>query len=361
VYDPATGAFSATSNSMIAARQGHHAILLPHNSQVLFVGGTAGGNAVAGAEVYVEWQGNGGTFYPRTAPGTARAWSVAAALSFQPGLTIRTGPNDGLMLLAGGSAKADASEAVKSAELYGFATVKTDLADYHPGQVVTITGSGWQPNETVSLAMIEVPFHDAHALQPVLADGSGNIISTEFIPDVDDIGIRFYITVLGSQSQAQTSFTDVARAWTGAVSTEWNLAGNWSGGIPTSADDVTIPPALTNYPVVSTAAANAKTVTLTTGAGAQPTLTVSANTLTVAGNFSVNAGTVTHSGGTIAVTAGVVSITGTVNESAGTFLISSTNTMTVNSGGNANVSGTGVVHMASALATAPTGAIIVSS
>src|SRR4051794_10566624 len=58
-----------------------------------------------------------------------------------------------------------------------------------------------------------------------------------------------------------------ARTWTGTTSTEWNLAANWGGSpVPTAADDATIPAGLTNYPVVSTAAANAKTVTLTAGA-----------------------------------------------------------------------------------------------
>src|SRR2546428_11767204 len=92
-----------------------------------------------------------------------------------------------------------------------------------------------------------------------------------------------------------------AKTWNGSISTDWNTAGNWTAsGVPGSADDVTIPAGLTNYPVVSAAAANAKSVTLATGAGNQPTLTVSGNTLTVAGNFHVDARTVTHSGGTIA-------------------------------------------------------------
>ena len=52
---------------------------------------------------------------------------------------------------------------------------------------------------------------------------------------------------------------------------------------------------------MSTAAANAKTVTLATGAGTQLSLTVSANTLII-GNvgLNVNAGTVTQTGETIA-------------------------------------------------------------
>src|SRR5437762_1399037 len=83
-----------------------------------------------------------------------RTWATGGALSFPPSLTIRSGPNDGLVLRAGGSASANASNPMKSAELYGFATVKTDKADYAPGTRVTITGSGWVPGETVRLVLV---------------------------------------------------------------------------------------------------------------------------------------------------------------------------------------------------------------
>src|SRR5207247_5727338 len=87
-------------------------------------------------------------------------------------------------------------------------------------------------------------------------------------------------------------------AWTGAVSTDWNTAGNWnSNAVPTISDDLTIPAGLTNYPVVSGAAANANSIILAAGGGAQPSLTVSGSSLTVAGNLTVNAGTVAHTGG----------------------------------------------------------------
>ncbi len=218
VYDPASNTIAATASTMLTARQRHQAILLPHNNQVLIVGGTAGGDAVAAAELYVEWQGTGGTFYPANVPmnsdgtprtpGTARAWATAAPLSFPAGLTIRTGPNDGLMLLTGGSAAASGSAPFTSSELFGFATVTTDRADYAPGTTVTISGAGWVPGETVTLTMVESPLLDSHPLQPVVADGSGHIVSTEFVPDANDVGVRFFLTATGTQSQAQTSFTD---------------------------------------------------------------------------------------------------------------------------------------------------------
>jgi uncharacterized repeat protein (TIGR01451 family) len=212
IYNPSSNNFSA-AGSLAAPRQHHQAFLLPHNNQVLIVGGTANGNAVTTAETYVAWQGNGGSFFAANAPAvSSRAWATGAPLSFRAELTVRSGPNDGLLLLAGGSAKADASAPTKRAELYGFATVKTDKADYAPGQRVTITGSGWVPGETVTLTLTEEPFIDTHALKSVRADGSGNIMSDEFVPDEADLGVKFYLTATGGQSQAQTSFTDASKA-----------------------------------------------------------------------------------------------------------------------------------------------------
>ncbi len=48
----------------------------------------------------------------------------------------------------------------------------------------------------------------------------------------------------------QVSFA-AAITWNGSVSTDWNNAANWTGGLPTSTDDVTIPIGLTNYPILA--------------------------------------------------------------------------------------------------------------
>src|SRR5205823_8237938 len=107
---------------------------------------------------------------------------------------------DGRLLIAGGSSA--------SAELYGFATVKTDRQDYAPGETVTITGTGWQPGETVTLTLVESPLIDTHPTMTAVADAFGNISNNQFSPDQYDISIRFYLTASGSQLQAQTTFMD---------------------------------------------------------------------------------------------------------------------------------------------------------
>ena len=76
--------------------------------------------------------------------------------------------------------------------------------------------------------------------------------------------------------------------WTGATSTNWNIAGNWSPAfVPTSVDNVTIPN-VTNKPIVS-GSVNAKNITINSNSS----LTLAANsTLNTYGNI-VNNGTFT--------------------------------------------------------------------
>ena len=102
-----------------------------------------------------------------------------------------------------------------SSELYGFATIKTDQDDYAPGELVTMTGSGWQPGETVNLFLHEINNPDPHddLTLTAVADASGRIVNSQFAPDEHDLGIRFYLTATGTNSnlQAQTTFTDALK------------------------------------------------------------------------------------------------------------------------------------------------------
>src|SRR3989454_12344368 len=50
IFDPSTGTFSAAASALATPRQGHLAFLLPHNNNVLIVGGTSVGAPVASSE-----------------------------------------------------------------------------------------------------------------------------------------------------------------------------------------------------------------------------------------------------------------------------------------------------------------------
>ena len=128
-----------------------------------------------------------------------------------------------------------------------------------------------------------------------------------------------------------TAPAGVARTWTGAVSTAWTTAGNWSpSGVPAVADSIVIP-------VVATMPTIAAPVTikhLVVAAGA--TLTNSGSTLTLTGNL--DAGTTIAGTGTVTLS-GTGSLTGTIASGittnvAGTYTLGGATSM-----GSLNVSG----------------------
>ncbi len=130
--------FAAVNTQLSVARSGHTAVLLPNNNSVLIAGGTSNGTAQASADLFVPVQlvepaaFGMGTFQVTGSMANARVGAIS-------------GPTyiEGYAFVGGGGAS--------SAEAYHFATVKTDREDYLPGMTVTITGSGWQPGETVKL------------------------------------------------------------------------------------------------------------------------------------------------------------------------------------------------------------------
>ena len=96
-------------------------------------------------------------------------------------------------------------------------TIKTDLLDYPPGSTAIITGTGFQPNETVTLQVLHVDGDslgtDPQYHQPftAIADGDGNVSSTWFVPnDGDALGANFKLTADGQSSgrYAEWFFTD---------------------------------------------------------------------------------------------------------------------------------------------------------
>ncbi|GAA4363055.1 hypothetical protein GCM10023185_31480 [Hymenobacter saemangeumensis] len=88
-----------------------------------------------------------------------------------------------------------------------------------------------------------------------------------------------------------------ASTWTGAVSTDWFVAANWTDGVPGSTVDAVIGSGAPRYPVISAGTALADDLTLNGGA----TLTMTGGTLDVKNTWTNN-GTFTAPGGTVAFT-----------------------------------------------------------
>lgn len=99
-----------------------------------------------------------------------------------------------------------------------------------------------------------------------------------------------------------TATTCVAGEWTGAISSDWNVAGNWCNNtIPTATTDVTIPVGPTNMPVVGAAGGNCRNITIATGAVLSISSTNALNVYgdwTNNGSFTANTSIVTFSGTT---------------------------------------------------------------
>jgi hypothetical protein len=135
-------------------RSGHLAVVLPDNNCVLL----AGGSGSTSVDVYTPWVD---VIHATGSMSTARSAAAASPLAYP-----------GRLLVAGG-------QDLSSAELYGFATVRTDKEDYQPGEFVTVTGEGWLPGESVELVFNEVPSHHEPEIFSATADASGNIFNAE--------------------------------------------------------------------------------------------------------------------------------------------------------------------------------------
>jgi hypothetical protein len=113
--------------------------------------------------------------------------------------TVEIYGSDGFVPAGGGAARTD---------VYRFPTIRTDRLDYAPGDLVTMTGSGWEPGDAVTLELQEVPRTHAPQILYAVADARGNFVQNEWSPQPHDIGVTFYLLASGRTSQAMTRFTD---------------------------------------------------------------------------------------------------------------------------------------------------------
>jgi hypothetical protein len=220
---------------------------------------------------------------------------ASAGLVSLGGLTkAATGGRSGRAVLA--TAAGDPSDP-------SIATVQTDKEDYAPGETVTITGSGWEPGETVSMKLHEDPLVHGDRTLSAVADADGKIFNNSFKPEEHDLGVRFVLDAVGLTSgrTAQTTFTDAVGLQSvavGAQSPATVAAGNnatfvvtvqfnGSNSSCTVALSVSSP---TPLPSGVTASFNPSTVTASTSTPATSTLTLSTSSATPATNpFTVRA------------------------------------------------------------------------
>jgi hypothetical protein len=110
--------------------------------------------------------------------------------------------------------------------VFGQATVETNLPDYSPGQVVTITGTNWYPGETVSINILsDCGCENFTYYVTVAADST--IFHTGFTLSIEHLGVGFTVTATGQTSLqvAQTTFHDAITIWTNPITSPPNSPG----------------------------------------------------------------------------------------------------------------------------------------
>ena len=126
--------------------------------------------------------------------------------------------------------------------------------------------------------------------------GTGNSVTIDFGPDATSGTLSVTASnSCGTSLPRTVDITVSTLTWTGAVSTDWNSADNWSGNLIPILTMPALIPDVPNKPVLSTGAAGTvNNLTITSGSS----LTIAGNTFQISGSISNN-GTLDATDGTI--------------------------------------------------------------
>ncbi|KAA9035445.1 hypothetical protein FW778_21010, partial [Ginsengibacter hankyongi] len=205
------------------------------------------------------------------------------------------------------------------------ATIATDALDYPPGSTAIITGSGFQPGETVTLQVLHDPTggDDATSLahQPwmVVADASGNVSSSWLVPgDADELGATLKLMADGQRSglHAEWVFTDATGISNLAIEAQNPATIMYgTGGTATYASSMKV-------------TGNPSNVTVTFSFAPLLPSGVTANSITINGNSnSLNFDLILNISTTTPATSGTYTVTATTSDGHSTQ--SSTNALSL--------------------------------
>ena len=178
---------------------------------------------------------------------------------------------------------------------------------------VPVAGSG---TNTITL---NVSYADVTAVLASLDYASGSTAGSDTISfDLwDQAGVETSGTIAVAIGSAGTTET-----WTGAVSSDWNTGGNWSGGVvPASGDTVNIPGGTPNQASLSNATLTGEAIALNLGGGSGPTLnftnvTLGAGTTLTDTVPNIDPGPLLQLAGTLTIAAGAA-----LSDPAGLFVL----------------------------------------
>ncbi|UOQ53619.1 T9SS type A sorting domain-containing protein [Hymenobacter cellulosivorans] len=257
IYNPVTNSWGATigppsTTGQFQDRYGH-ALVLDANGLVHAFGGGRGSNGPTG--FYQQAVAAHSVYNPATG-----LWTAAAPMPLPKLQASAVLGSDGNLYVIGGGITS---------------------ADYAPDvQIYNPTTNTW-------------------AVGPSLPIATGN---TYVLTQGNDI------YVVNPNGTYRATITVSGITWTGAVSSSWTEAGNWSSGtVPTATDDVTIPAGLARYPSITSATPTAHTLTVASGAQLS---VADGGTLSLTGNL-VNNGSFSSTGsGTLAFTGATAQVLG---------------------------------------------------
>jgi hypothetical protein len=240
---------------------------------------------------------NNGTFSNSTGGVFKGSGNVSAARLVNAGGTLAPGASIGIMTI---DSNEGLSNSILNIEVNG-----TGLAGTNFDQLVV--------NGTATLGgTLVVAINYAPAVGDQIKILSATAVSGTFAT-VTGLAANWYINYT-STGVILSYGNPLLTTWTGAVSTDWNTAGNWTNGVPAATVEAVIPD-VTNDPLLNTSTGLAKTITVQSGAsltiGATGTLTI--NNSTAQG--ILNQGTIQNNG-TISIGATAASGQNGINNTA---------------------------------------------
>src|SRR5688572_217836 len=219
IFDTTAGTFSPVDSNLKVARAGALLRVL-FDGKVQIIGGSSDGSM----EIYdpmIEEFGAYAHVLPESDPCVGLVSQIMAsqtrAALFHNGqadaLLDRVGHTitelSGQALVVGGANSSGAVLDSFSVLGSSSASITTDKLDYKPGDVVAISGRGYQPGETVRVKIHEDPHTPQERGFDAVADSSGNF-SGEYVVQDYDLSMKFIVGARGltSGATAQTTFTD---------------------------------------------------------------------------------------------------------------------------------------------------------
>jgi hypothetical protein len=365
IFDAATSTFSQVGNS--TADEHIHALLrLLPDGKVQIIGGTDHGDIEIydpsinqfGAHSHVFPNGDS---HPELvqqildSPTRAALFyhGASGALLDREGHTITEITGSNQALVAGGTDSSNNVLNSVSVLSSSPATITTDKLDYAPGTPVVVSGTGFAPNETVTLTFHEDPHpptENPHTFT-VTTDANGNFTDQQYAPEDGDVGVAYILAAVGGTSglTAQTAFTD-------NKTITINFGGTGSGTV-TSTSTPTIG-GQQQFNCASTGGVKSGTCNnVAFDNSAQISLTATASSGSNLGAWSLPAGVLIVSGCSNGNSSCVVNL----NNNAGTITLtinSNTNTnTTVASSANPSVFGQSVTFTAMVTPSTATGSV----